>query len=322
LSVSESPGLTVIQPGLLTVVQDRGRFGLEALGIPRAGAIDWAAAVWANLLALNSPEAAVLEATLLGPIFTPGADCWLATAGAAVTVDGRAYPPWAGFRVPAGAVVSIARIERTRAYLAVHGGIAVEPVLGSRSTDLDSNFGGFRGRAIQAGDILPVVGVLPEGRSTGECLRRADPVPSQSPTIIHVVPGPHADSFPPEAAATLYGGTYRVSPQSSHMAARLDGPAIPAPGRGTRISEPMPVGGIQVTPAGQPIALLKARGTIGGYPLLATIITPDTWEIGQVRPGGVVSFHRVTIEEGQELTRLAYAALHGAAPEVAKLEVG
>ena len=103
------------------------------------------------------------------------------------------------------------------------------------------------------------------------------------------------------------------------MAVRLQGPVIPAPPRGTRISEPMPVGGVQVTPAGQAIALLRARGTIGGYPLLATIITPDTWIMGQTRPGDEVRFAAISVQRAQSLTRDAYAELEHMTPVVTAL---
>src|SRR5947209_15552684 len=271
--MNETRTLRIVEAGLLTTIQDRGRFGWEALGISRGGSVDWMAASWANRLALNGPDAALIEAALLGPSVTVSCDSWLATTGARVTVDGEPRPTWAGFFVRAGATVSIKAIERARGYLAVHGGLAVPPILGSRATDLESGFGGFEGRALRAGDEVPVaLSDVPD--MDHEAILRLPNVPHrQSTAVIRVVPGPHEADFSAEAAPAFYEHTYRASPQSSHMAVRLDGPSIPAPPRGHRISEPMPVGGIQITPAGQPIALLAGRGTIGGYPLLATVIT-------------------------------------------------
>lgn len=296
--------IRIVEPGLQTTVQDRGRFGWEALGIPRGGAVDYYSYAWANRLAINPADSAVLQATLLGPTVIVSDSCWLATTGAeTVTVDGHEYPGWSGFQVPAGSTVSLKKVTGARAYIAVRGGIAVEPVLGSRATDLESGFGGYEGRALKAGDVIPIgEGAEPVPPAAGS-LRHPGVPNRELPLTVRVVEGPRNDEFTPAAAEVFYGSEYRVSPQSNHMGIRLSGPTIPTPSRGTRISEPMPPGGIQVTPAGQPIILLNARGTIGGYPLLATVITTDIWRLGQARPGDRVLFQAVTVDEGQVLTR-------------------
>jgi biotin-dependent carboxylase-like uncharacterized protein len=318
--MNETPTMRIVEAGLLTIIQDRGRFGWEALGISRGGPVDRMAAAWANRLAQNGPDVALIEATLLGPTVTVSCDSWIATTGARVTVDGEPRPSWAGFFVRAGGAVSIKAIERARGYLAVHGGLAVPPILGSRATDLDSGFGGFEGRALRAGDEVPVALSDVPGIDHDVILRLPS-IPQRQPSaVIRVVPGPHEADFSAEAAPAFYEHTYRASPHSSHMAVRLDGLPIPAPPRGHRISEPMPVGGIQITPAGQPIVLLAGRGTIGGYPLLATVITPDTWALGQVRPGQQVRFEPVTVQVAQELTRQAYAEIEANEPVLTRLE--
>lgn len=296
--------IQIVEPGLQTTVQDRGRAGWEALGIPRGGAVDYYAYAWAIQLAAGTPDSAVLQATLLGPTFTVSDDCWLATTGAeVVTVNEREYPGWAGFQVPAGSTVAVKKVVGARAYIAVAGGIMSEPVLGSRSTDLESGFGGYQGRALQAGDVIPIGDVPGAALPNTESMRHPGPPVPQRPLTVRVVEGPRNDEFVSEAADVFYGNEYRVSPQSNHMGIRLSGAIIPTPSRGTRISEPMPPGGVQVTPAGQPIILLNARGTIGGYPLLATVITADIWRLGQARPGDRVRFQSVTVDEGQAATR-------------------
>lgn len=312
--------LAIIEPGLQTTVQDRGRFGWEALGIPRGGAVDYYAYAWANRLAHNPADAAALQATLLGPTLTVSTGCWLATTGAdSITVDGREYPGWAGFWIGAGSTVEVKRVTGARAYVAVSGGIAVEPVLGSRSTDLESGFGGFEGRALRAGDVIDI-GQSPRASYVrGQSLEHPHPPRLERPLSVRVVEGPRNDEFPPGAAGVFFGSGFQVSPQSNHMGLRLLGPTVPAPPRGTRISEPMPVGGIQVTPGGQPIVLLNARGTIGGYPLLATVITADVWRLGQLRPGDTVRFQAVTVEEGQALTRQTIEEIERNAAVVALL---
>lgn len=309
------PSIRIAEPGLQTTVQDRGRFGWEALGIPRGGATDYYAYAWANRLARNPPDSAVFQAVLLGPTFAAPEGCWLASTGAdAVTVDGREYPGWAGFWVPAGAMVSVKKVTGARAYIAVGGGIAVDSVLDSRSTDLESGFGGYEGRALKAGDIVPIG---ESGRASyvwGQSLQHPDPPPHESPLRVRVVAGPRDDAFSATTAEVFYGNEFRVSSQSNHMGIRLDGVAIPAPPRGSRISEPMPVGGVQITPSGQAIVLLNARGTIGGYPLLATVITPDVWRLGQSRPGDRVRFEAVTVAEAQAATRLEMEELASVTP--------
>lgn len=295
--------LQIIEPGLQTTVQDRGRFGWEALGIARGGALDYYAYVWANRLATNPPDSAVLQATLLAPTFTTPDGCWLATTGAErVTVNGHDYPGWAGCWVPANATVAITALTGARAYIAIAGGIAVDAVLGSRATDLESGFGGFAGRALRAGDVLPLAEPGASERHGNHMLRHPHPPAPERPLTVRVVAGPRDAEFAPGAAAIFYGNAYCMAPQSNHVGMRLTGPAIAAPSRGTRVSEPMPVGGVQVTPAGQPIILLNARGTIGGYPLLATVITADVWRLGQLRPGDWVRFQAVTVDEGHAAT--------------------
>lgn len=307
--------IRIVEPGLQTSVQDRGRLGWEALGIPRGGAIDYYAYTWANRLARNPPDSAVLQAVLLGPTFMAPNGCWLATTGAGgVMMDGREYPSWASFWVPAGSAVSIKKLTGARAYIAVGGGIAVDPVLDSRSTDLESGFGGHEGRALQAGDELSIGHSGQASYVWGQSLQHPHPPRLGRPLRVRVVEGPREDEFPSVAAGVFYGNEFRVSSQSNHMGIRLDGITIPAPPRGARISEPMPVGGIQVTPNGQAIVLLNARGTIGGYPLLATVITPDLWRLGQVRPGDAVWFQAVTVAEAQAATRLEMEGLANTAP--------
>jgi antagonist of KipI len=316
-----SASIRVEQPGILTTVQDRGRSGWEALGIPTAGALDFYAYAWANRLAANPTGAAVLEATLQGPSITPSDDCWIATTGAsAVTVDGCAYPSWAGFWVSGGSTVTVGGISGARAYLAVHGGIDVDPVLGSRSTDLTSGFGGYEGRALEGGDTLPV-GAAPEapyGRK--ERVRHPFPPQGEPEVEVRVVLGPRNDAFSEDALPAFLASTYTVSPQSNRVGLRLDGDALPSPPGGTRISEPMQVGGVQIPPSGRPIVLMNDRGTVGGYPVLATVIAADVWRLAQARPGDTVRFTVVSVRAGEAMTRHRYAELQAIHP-VAQLLV-
>jgi biotin-dependent carboxylase-like uncharacterized protein len=292
--------LTVLDGGLQTLVQDRGRFGWEHLGIARGGALDDLSSTWANRLAGNGDGAAVLECLLRGMAVSPSGDVWIATAGAAeVTVNGRRYPAWAGFHVPAGSKVALGRLSGARAYLAVHGGIDVAPVLGSRSTNLEGGFGGFAGRALRRGDEIPVgnaPGTVPEGE-----IWRCPEIPMlQRPLTVRVLPGPRDDTWAAEAVAWLERTPFAVMPQSSHVGVRLTGEIHPAPGAGEEASQPMPVGAVQITPEGLPVVLLASRGTIGGYPVPGTVISADLWLLGQARPGDAVQFRAVGMAEARE----------------------
>ena len=190
--------------------------------------------------------------------------------------------------------------------MAIHGGIDVPVVLGARATDLESRFGGFEGRALRAGDVLHVA--RPEGPGSLQPHRHVPP-PIDRPLTLRVVAGPRFDDFSSSAFAGFITSRYVMSRQSNHVGIRLDGPNVQSNSRGDRMSEPMPVGGIRITPAGQPVILLKARGTMGGYPVIATVITPDVWRAGQLRPGDEVLFREISLDQAQVITLQAYEDL-------------
>lgn len=282
--------IRVLNPGLQTTVQDRGRFGWEHLGVARGGALDDIAFAWVNRLAGNDTGAAVLESLLLGITVSPSDDAWLATAGAEeVMVNGRRLPAWAGFHVPAGSEVSIGGYTGARAYLTVRGGIDVESVLGSRSTNLEGGFGGLDGRALRVGDELRAGhadGAMPEGE-----IWRCPEVPAlDRPLTVRLLPGPATGPWSRGAQEWLGRTAFNVSPQSSHLGLRLTGVRLGEAGTGADASQPMPVGAVQIAPDGLPLVLLRSRGTIGGYPVPATAVSADIRLLGQARPGDAVRF--------------------------------
>lgn len=292
--------LRVLEGGLRTTVQDRGRFGWEHVGVARGGALDGFAYAWVNRLAGNPDGTAVLECLLRGPRIAVTDDVWLATAGVeVVTVNGRRFPAWSGFAVSAGSEIGVEQLSGARGYLSVRGGIVVEPVLGSRSTDLESGFGGYHGRSLQPGDVLPV-GAPESPAPRDELWRCAQPPATGRPLQIRVTSGPLQDSWAAGALKWLRSAEFSVNPQSSHMGIRLDGPLIEATGSGREASEPMPIGAVQVTTAGLPLVLLNGRGTVGGYPVPATVISADLWLLGQARPGDRLRFEVITTQEALE----------------------
>jgi antagonist of KipI len=286
------PGVSVIKPGMLTTVQDAGRGGFQARGVPVAGPMDPVSHRVANALVGNPRHAALLEVTLLGPELEFEDDRLVAIAGAEfeVTVDGREAPWQRPFTVTAGARVRFgARRSGARAYLAVSGGIEVPPIFGSRATHLISRMGGVNGRALVAGDRLPLGArrcQTPSGTQTGArwCL-----TPSGT-RVIRVLPGPQADYFTPGALEALQSAPYRVGQHSDRMGFRLEGPRLTHARGADIISDATPLGVLQVPASGQPILLMADRQTTGGYPKIATVISADIPIAGQLAPADRVTF--------------------------------
>ena len=278
--------LHVVETGPLVTVQDRGRLGLAHLGVPRAGALDAPAAALANRLVGNEPGAAVLEVLLGGLALRAEEGTWVAVTGASgpVSVDGaargRARAEW----LPAGATLRLGPPESgVRSYVAVAGGIAVDPVLGSRSTDTLAWVGPAR---VEAGTVLPV------GRP------RAEPRPLDTPRTpprgpLRITAGPRADWFTGDALDVLCGSPYVVEADSNRVGLRLDGPPLGRRGTGELASEGMVLGAVQVPPSGRPVVLLADHPPTGGYPVIGVVHPGDLWQCAQLRPGEPVSFSRL-----------------------------
>ncbi len=297
--------IQVLRPGLLTTVQDRGRFGYQKFGVPVSGAVDEIALRVANILVGNPQGAAALEVTALGPQLRFLVDAVVALTGAEVEVDldGRPVSWYKSFRIRARQVLDIRSCTHgLRAYLAVAGGIDVPVLLGSRSTCLVANFGGFRGRALATGDVLavgppsaPLLDLVEREVPDGWRPRHAAPV-----TLL-VVMGPQDDAFTEEGRRTFLVSTYRVSPHADRMGYRLDGPVIAHKGSADILSDWVPLGGVQVPGDGKPIILLADRQTTGGYPKIATVIKPDISLVAQRRPGDTLAFQAVSVVEAQAI---------------------
>jgi antagonist of KipI len=288
-------GLTVIKPGMLTTVQDLGRWGFQARGVPVAGPMDPVSHRVANALAGNPRDAALLEITLLGPELAFEDERIVAVAGGdfELTVDGRAMPMHERFTVAAGSRLRFgARRSGARAYLAVAGGIAVRPALGSRATHLISAMGGLDGRALVAGDRLPLGVRSRFSRSgdtrspfvTGSRKSRSDP------GVLRVLAGPQVDYFAADALDVLQSAAYVVAQNSDRMGFRLDGPPLTHARGADIISDATPLGVLQVPASGRPILLMADRQTTGGYPKIATVIAADMAIAGQLAPADTVRF--------------------------------
>ncbi|HSA69923.1 MAG TPA: biotin-dependent carboxyltransferase family protein [Burkholderiales bacterium] len=311
--------IRVLRPGLLTTVQDHGRHGYQRVGLCPGGAMDPVALTLANALVGNPPDEAALEITVIGPELVFEEDTLVAICGAdfATTFPhNRPVLARAGTRFNAGRA-----IRGARAYIAVAGGFAVDPVLGSRSTYLPGQFGGYEGRALKHGDVLALrepkavqrFSSLKNARN-GSVRWSAPPLtlPDREPILVHVIEGQHFASFDANSQRAFFDTVWRVAPDSNRMGFRLSGPPLGRPQGDEILSGPTCLGSVQVPPSGVPIALMADHQTTGGYPRIAEIASADVARLAQLAPGGKVHFARCSLEMAGELRRDARARLESA----------
>lgn len=305
----------ILNPGVMTTVQDRGRFGYRKYGIPVSGALDTFSFMASNRLVGNDDDTPVLELTFKGPEFEVLADCVIALAGAQMTlrVNGDDKPLWTSVQLAKGDVVRVGQAVRgLRGYLAVGGGICVDSVMGSASTFVPANIGGYKGRGLVAGDILQA---HESDRSFRPVMIRPEYRPGlESRITVRAVPGPQEDFFESDGDA-LFSTEYICGPKSDRMGIRLQGPKMEFrdANRMTIISEPTLKGCVQTPPDGQPIILLVEQ-TMGGYAKIATVINPDLDLLAQLKPGDAVRFEKITIENALRAHRLHKASVQAINP--------
>lgn len=290
-------GVTVLSAGLLTTVQDEGRWGHQASGVPVAGALDRVSARVANALVGNPRGTPMLEATLVGPELRIDCAARVAVAGGDLDarLDGRPLPPHAPSTCRAGSVLRFgARRAGARTYIAFDGGLALPRILGSASTHVLSGLGGLGGRALQTGDRLPLG---PEQGAPGT--PRVEIVSPARPggARLRVLPGPQDDCFPEAAFELLERTRFTIAPQSDRMGYRLVGGRLPREDGREMVSDATVPGALQVPPSGEPILLMCDRQTTGGYPQMVTVISADLPVAGQLAPGDWVEFERCTRAE-------------------------
>jgi biotin-dependent carboxylase-like uncharacterized protein len=299
--------LRIISAGLGTSVQDAGRFGAQRFGIPTAGALDRVAMAAANTVVGNPPGTAALEMLYLGATLEIVADS-VRVACVGLGAELEVIEAGVARRVGSAESVRLAHGDRLRVVvgrnvisctLAIEGGIALAPVMGSLSTYARARIGGFDGRVLANGDLLAIVRTEVEER-TEMALPDLDlAVPSR----IRVVLGPQDDYFTPEALATFLGGPYRITRAADRMGMRLEGVALKHCKGFNIVSDGIAPGSIQVPGDGQPIILLADRQTTGGYPKIATVASVDLPALGRVGPGSVLQFEAVSVEVAEDLRR-------------------
>lgn len=295
--------IIIDSPGLLTTIQDEGRFGYGQFGVTASGPMDTESFQIANLLVGNTPGESALEATVMGPAFHAEEDTVIAITGAdmAPSMNGKPVPMNRAIPVPAGSMVKLqAAKDGSRAYIAFAGGFDTAPVMGSRATSLQCHIGGLEGRKLEKGDVIPLrkVSDIPQDLSRRSVVHHIRRKPEN---IIRVILGPQDDSFTDEGLATFLGTPYTVSKEFDRMGCRLEGQPIRHKTDGNIISDGIVNGAIQVPTTGQPIIMLAERQATGGYTKIATVITADLPLIGQCIPGDTICFQAVSIEEAHRL---------------------
>jgi biotin-dependent carboxylase-like uncharacterized protein len=306
--------LRVLAPGLLTTVQDLGRPGYQSRGIPVSGALDLVGLHAANALVGNPPETGALEVAYLGPTLAVAADeVRLSFVGADAAIEiladetastGRRVETMRSVRVRRGEVVRVGSLTGgAMLYVGVEGGLAIAPVLGSVSTYLRGGIGGWHGRALREGDVLP----LQRNTASDREDRRFASLDLTPPDRFRAIAGPQNDYFSDAAIETFFNSEYRIGANADRTGMRLEGPCLEHSRSFT--SDGIAPGSIQVPGNGQPIVLLADRQTIGGYPKIATVISADLPALGRMPIGAKIRFAPATMEEAAMARRKLIAEL-------------
>jgi len=302
-----APCLTVVRPGLFATIQDLGRVGHQELGMPVAGALDPVALRLANALVGNPTGTAGVEIALLGPALKVEAESVrVAVVGPmalSLERDGQSPAPLEPYRthtLARGDVLKLGAVTGAAvAYLAVAGGFALEPFLGSLSTYVRAGIGPLGGKPLGDGARLPLVcGDAPSGSDV-----ELPHAPEYGGGAVRVVLGPQEDRFTVEAVETFLSATYRVGKEADRMGLRLEGPALRHKATADIPSDGLVTGSIQVPGNGQPILLLNDHQTAGGYAKIATVISADLPRVGRLSPGDALAFRTVTVEEAEDIRR-------------------
>jgi biotin-dependent carboxylase-like uncharacterized protein len=286
----------------MTSLQDTGRTGWQRFGVSRSGAMDRLALAEANALVGNPPGEAALELTLLGGVFQAvDGPVRVALAGASMraSLGGAPLPPGrSAVLAPGGSLAIGPATAGVFGYLAVAGGFDVAPALGSLSLQPRAGLGGLGGRALRAGDRLPLRSQDPQGPD-----RRLTPARLEADAPVRVVLGPQDDYFANDAVAAFLAATWTVSAEADRMGYRLAGPVLPHARGYNIVSDGIVAGSVQVPGSGLPIVMMADHQTTGGYPKIATVISADLRILAQRPPGGAVRFRAVSVSDAQAAAR-------------------
>jgi biotin-dependent carboxylase-like uncharacterized protein len=294
--------IRIIKPGLLTTVQDRGRWGYQQFGVTVAGSMDNYAFRVANLLVGNDESDAVLETTFMGPEIEFDCDEIISITGADMKpkLNGELIEMWTSIPVAKGDKLSFSSAANgLRGYIAFSQGINVPEVMGSKSTYLRGKVGGFEGRKLANEDELPLG--EKDLSSTGSYVPKQYIPSYEKEYTLRVVLGPQDDYFTDEGIETFLNSSYKITSEADRMGYRLDGPKVTHKTGADIISDGIVLGSIQIPGGGLPIILMSDRGTTGGYTKIATVVTPDLNMLAQMGPGSSVNFKKVSVHEAHEI---------------------
>lgn len=314
----------ILSSGMLTTVQDLGRRGYMASGFSQSGAMDGFAARLANILLDNSESDGVLEMTVTGVRAYFDEDNVIAVTGAEFEPTIACSDSGEKVKIPLNTAVCVKKGDvldcgtaksGMRGYLAVAGGFDIAPVMGSMSTNLKCKIGGFEGRKLKSGDVLPLR--LPQGKLYGMSARTVELKSHSGIATVHVISGPQDDYFSQNGKNTFYSETYTVTGDSDRMGIKLDGSPIENVSGVDIISDGIAAGSVQVPSSGKPIIMLSDRQTTGGYAKIATVISADLPLLAQLRPGDKLKFEQTNLkyakkrikEENRLLKKLQYKIL-------------
>ena len=301
-------GLTVIQPGIHSLLQDHGRYGHHSIGLTTGGPLDSQAFQWANRLCQNSPHCAAIEVTIGGLVLEANMDSSIALTGAAIplTINKQPAALWQTHSVKAGDRIELGFAQTgSRGYLAVAGGFQASPSFGSQSTVPREGLGGLHqdGKPLHAGDQLPCTQLTQRPPSQRLAESQRPSLNTDNSAHCRVILGYQQQAFSAVQKQLFFSSAYKVTDSSDRMGYRLNGPAI-KPSIDGILSEGICLGAIQVPADGQPIVLLADRQTIGGYPKIGSVLSLDLGKLGQVTPGGTVSFEAISIEQAHNALAL------------------
>ena len=300
----------VLTPGLLTTIQDLGRYGSQKYGVIVSGAMDSYSLRIANLLVGNAEGEGAMEITLFGTSLQFQEDTLIAITGGDLlaTIDGENAPLWRPLLVKKGEVLQFkSAVIGARAYVAFAGGIEIPEVMGSKSTYLSAAIGGIHGRVLQKNDSFQCGEMNEISQSFIHKINAANGYPTWSVNynllinlhqsqVIRVLKGTEFDRFNNKSKKTLFGDPYILTTQADRMGSRLKGSPLLLDEEFELLSEAVTYGTIQVPSNGQPIILMADRQTTGGYPKIGQVITADLSSLAQLRPGAAIHFVEASLE--------------------------
>ena len=301
----------VVEGGLSTTVQDLGRRGYQASGFTPSGVMDWRAASLGNALVGNPATSGVLEYALCGPTLRfeeAGVFALTGAEPAGAELDGRPVPPNRAVSAPAGSTLRVGPAARGQfGYVCLTGGVDTPPAMGSRSTSVRYGLGGLAGRALRAGDAVPLcvqgIGELPAMDARAVWAEDSAYGWQSDVVWVRVVRGPDERALGPEAVRAFYAEPFTVTARSDRMGFRLSGPALVPEDTASMASEGIAMGTVQVPAQGEPIVVMADHQTVGGYRKMATVISSDLPRLAQCTPGRRVRFEAVSVEKAQEVLR-------------------